>query len=141
MAKEGLMRITQQKDLQPWRLIPGRHAWVMVLFVLCGIPLVLPAQQSGLPVGLPARAPGYEHYYRDEQPATAFASRWGYHDGYEDGKRNKELGTGTQATEQDRYKLVPDHGLHADIPRAKYKTLYRSAYLNGYQYATKSTSD
>jgi hypothetical protein len=37
--------------------------------------------------------------------------------------------------------VVPDHGLHPDIPRARYKTLYRSAYLSGYEYATKATSD
>lgn len=116
-------------------------ATAVILLLLFGLPIVLPAQSQSLPVGLPARAPGYERYYHEEQPATAFAVRWGYRDGYEDGKRDRELGKGTPGADQDRYKVVPDHGLHPDIPRARYKTLYRSAYLSGYEYATKATSD
>jgi len=90
-----------------------------------------------MPVGLPARAPGYEHYYSSEEPSTAFATRWGYFDGYQDGKRDREFDKPAAPTEQDRYKTVPDHGLHPNLPRLQYKSLYRSAYLNGYAYGSK----
>lgn len=95
------------------------------------------AQQSSMPVGLPARPPGYEHYFRSEQPSTAFATRWGYFDGYQDGKHDRLVGKPPAPSEQDRYKLVPDHGIHPDLPRAKYKVLYREAYMFGYQYGSK----
>ena len=113
------------------------HAALALFAVLFLIPCISKAQTTAVPVGLPARAPGYDHYYHSEQPSTAFATRWGYSDGYEDGKRDRNFGNNKAAEDQDRYKMVPDHGLHPDIPRARYKTLYRSAYLNGYNYGSK----
>jgi len=95
-------------------------------------------KQQGPPVGLPARAPGYEIYYRSEDHNIAFATRWGYYDGWRDGKHDSELSLSKPATEQDRYKLVPDHGIHPDISRTAYKTAYRTAYLHGYDYGSKS---
>lgn len=95
------------------------------------------AAHAQMPVGLPARAPGYDRYYHGEQPSTAFATRWGYLDGYQDGKRDRDFGKDPDPENQDRYKTVPDHGLHPDIPRPKYKTLYRAAYLKGYEYGSK----
>jgi hypothetical protein len=108
------------------------------LLVICIFALGWPdlfAQSAPLPVGLPARAPGYDHYYRSEQASTVFATRWGYFDGYQGGKHDREFGKEPAPTEQDRYKLVPDHGVHPDLPRAKYKTIYQQAYLQGYAYA------
>lgn len=97
-------------------------------------------KQQGPSVGLPARAPGYELYYRNEDQNMAFATRWGYYDGWRDGKHDSELSLSKPPTEQDRYKLVPDHGLHPDIPRTTYKTVYRTAYLHGYDYGSKSVN-
>jgi len=91
-------------------------------------------------VGLPARAPGYELYYRNEDQNMAFATRWGYYDGWRDGKHDSQLSLSKPPTEQDRYKLVPDHGLHPDIPRTAYKAAYRTAYLHGYDYGAKSVN-
>jgi len=90
--------------------------------------------------GLPARAPGYELYYRNEDRTLAFATRWGYFDGWRDGKHDSELAISKLPTDQDRYKLVPDHGLHPGIPRTEYKTAYRTAYLHGYDHATKAVN-
>jgi len=97
-------------------------------------------KQQGPPVGLPARAPGYELYYRNEDQNMAFATRWGYYDGWRDGKHDSQLSLSKPPTEQDRYKLVPDHGLHPDIPRTAYKAAYRTAYLHGYDYGAKSVN-
>jgi hypothetical protein len=94
-------------------------------------------KQVPLPIGLPARAPGYELYYHNENHALAFATRWGYFDGWRDGKHDSELGVRKLPTDQDRYKMVPDHGLHPGIPRTEYKTAYRTAYLHGYDHAVK----
>ena len=107
------------------------HSVVFVIAAAAG------AQQTSMPVGLPARAPGYERYYSSEQPSAAFATRWGYFDGYQDGKRDRVLGKPPAPEEHDRYKLVPDHGVHPDLPRAKYKTLYREAYMHGFEYGSK----
>jgi len=108
----------------------------VILFGALTYPALL-AQSTAFPVGLPARAPGYEHFYQSEQGNTVFATRWGYFDGYQDGKRDRELGKSPAPTEQDRYKLVPDHGYHPDMPRATYKTIYRQAYLRGYGYGSQ----
>jgi len=90
--------------------------------------------------GLPARAPGYELYYRNEDRSLAFATRWGYFDGWRDGKHDSELGITKLPADQDRYKLVPDHGLHPGIPRTEYKTAYRAAYLHGFEHASKTVN-
>ena len=128
----------QMKDESRSRLVVSAvRAAAAGLLLILSTPVFLNAQEASVPVALPARAPGYEHYFHPEQPATAFATRWGYHDGYDDGKRDRTEGKPSVPTDQDRYKLVPDHGYHPDIPRAKYKTLYRSAYMDGYEYAFK----
>jgi hypothetical protein len=97
-------------------------------------------KQQAPPVGLPARAPGYELYYRNEDQNIAFATRWGYYDGWRDGKHDAELSLSKPPIEQDRYKLVPDHGLHPGIPRTTYKSVYRTAYLHGYDYGAKQVN-
>ncbi len=97
-------------------------------------------KQQAPPVGLPARAPGYELYYHNEDQNMAFATRWGYFDGWRDGKHDSQLSPSKPPTEQDRYKLVPDHGLHPDISRTAYKAAYRTAYLHGYDYGAKSVN-
>jgi hypothetical protein len=97
-------------------------------------------QQQKPTFGLPARAPGYELYYSREDGNVAFATRWGYFDGWRDGKHDSELGISKPPVDQDRYKLVPDHGLHPGIPRTEYKTAYRTAYLHGYDHACKTVN-
>ncbi len=91
-------------------------------------------------VGLPARAPGYELYYPSEDHNIAFATRWGYFDGWRDGKHDSELGITKVPVDQDHYKLVPDHGMHPGIPRTEYKTAYRTAYLHGYDHASRAVN-
>ena len=103
-------------------------------------PNAKPSQPETPAYGLPARAPGYELYYRNEDRSVAFATRWGYFDGWRDGKHDSELGLTKLPTDQDRYKLVPDHGLHPGIPRTQYKTAYRTAYLHGFDHASKTVN-
>jgi len=147
MKNNCMTKVLSRKIVAPRRV-------VSVLFAcLCVVPLPPAAiaqqtpesspeegQQQAPPVGLPARAPGYELYYRNEDQNIAFATRWGYYDGWRDGKHDTELSLSKPPTEQDRYKLVPDHGLHPGIPRTAYKTAYRTAYLHGYDYGSKSVN-
>lgn len=81
---------------------------------------------------LPVRAPGYEQYYHDDQQPMAFATRWGYYEGWQDGRHDRDVGRPPVPTDQDHYKLAPDHGLHPGLNRDAYKTAYRSAYVKGY---------
>lgn len=93
--------------------------------------------QSDEAVGLPLSAPGYELYYHGDQGANVYATRWGYYDGWTDGRHDRGLGRPIEPTEQDHYKLAPDHGRHPDLPRDKYKNLYRTAYLHGYEQGSR----
>lgn len=103
--------------------------------------LVLPArsiaQKDAAIGGLPLRVPGYELYYHNEQSSDAFATRWGYYDGWTDGRHNRELGQKLKATDEDHYKLAPDHGQHPGLTRDRYKSSYRTAYLHGYEQGSK----
>jgi hypothetical protein len=88
-------------------------------------------------VGLPFRAPGYELYYHDDSGPAAFANRWGYFDGWTEGRHDRQLGISIDPKELDRYKLAPDHGMHPGLDRERYKSLYRTAYLRGYERGSK----
>lgn len=138
---------------QPIKIVALRRVVFVLFACLCVVPLPPAAfaqqspestpeaeQQQAPPVGLPARAPGYELYYRNEDQNIAFATRWGYYDGWRDGKHDSQLSLSKPPIEQDRYKLVPDHGLHPGIPRTTYKTVYRTAYLHGFDYGSKSVN-
>jgi hypothetical protein len=119
-------------------MVPRNLPIVLLLLVplLLSVRLIV-AQSGAFPVGLPSRAPGYERYYQSEQGSSVFATRWGYFDGYRDGKHDRELGKSPAPTDQDRFKLVPDHGTHPEISRTSYRSIYREAYLHGYEYASK----
>lgn len=95
------------------------------------------AQSDTGAVALPMRAPGYELYYHNDQPPTAFATRWGYFDGWEDGRHDREFARTIDPADHDRYKLVPDHGQHEGLTRTAYKKLYQTAYLRGYEQGLK----
>jgi hypothetical protein len=129
--------ISRNATIDLHSLIRGLSTCLVVLVTLLPSAQFIFAQSAAFPVGLPSRAPGYEHYYRSEQASTVFATRWGYFDGYQDGKHDRELGKDPAPMDQDRFKLVPDHGTHPEIPRATYKNLYRQAYLQGYGYGSK----
>lgn len=108
--------------------------WGLMLCALLLLPVKPSRAQIGTAMtGLPERAPGYELYYHTDKAPNAFATRWGYLDGWRDGKHDSELGRPLVPTEQDRYKLAPDHGMHPDISRVTYKNIYRTAYLHGYE--------
>lgn len=95
------------------------------------------AQEDMPVVGLPSRVPGYELYYHNDSGPAAFANRWGYFDGWTEGRHDRQVGVSVDPKEHDRYKLAPDHGQHPGLDREKYKSLYRTAYLRGYERGSK----
>jgi hypothetical protein len=82
---------------------------------------------------------GYEPqpgYYRGDSPAHETAERartFGYHDGLAEGQRDRMTGHSFRPTHNDRYEDASDHGDHYGMSRREFKSIYRDAYLRGYQ--------
>ncbi len=82
---------------------------------------------------LPPPDPGYGLYYHDGEATANRASRWGYHDGWVDGRKDMETGHSFRPTHDDQFKDAPDHGNHSGMSRQQYKDIYRDAYMHGYE--------
>jgi len=124
------------------RLVFGCRAIVFAAATLaccfCGVRATAQAvsddiQSTTAITGLPPRDPGYELCYHNDSGPAAFANRWGYHDGWTDGRHNRQFGLSADAKDEDQYKLAPDHGQHPGLDRERYKSLYRIAFLHGYE--------
>jgi hypothetical protein len=75
-------------------------------------------------------------YYENESPAHESAERarsFGYHDGLAAGERDRVTGHSFRPTHSDRYEDAPDHGNRYGLSRDEFKSIYREAYLRGYQ--------
>jgi hypothetical protein len=81
---------------------------------------------------IPLPDPGYGLFYHDTQEAPDFAARWGYHDGWTDGRRDRNLGESGAAEETGRFKSPPDHNKSVGLTRDQYVRGYRQAYVRGY---------
>ncbi len=109
----------------------GRLAAGLLGLVLGGTGLAV--AQYGRPYDLPPADPGYDTYYHDGAATADRARHWGYHDGFVDGRRDREHGHSFRPTQDDHYKDAPDHGDHHGMSRQQYKDLYRDAYVHGYE--------
>lgn len=100
---------------------------------------VLRAQSEDQPAPsmVPPPDPGYGLYYHDSEASPDFADRWGYHDGWTDGRHDRNHGDTFEAADKDHFKLPPEHGGHPGITRDQYVKNYRSAYLRGYQHGSR----
>jgi hypothetical protein len=86
---------------------------------------------------VPLPQPGYGLYYQDSAGAPNVASRWGYNDGWEDGRHDRNHGETVKVQEKDRYTMPPDHGAHTGVTRDQYVKGYRAAYLHGYEHGSR----
>jgi hypothetical protein len=84
------------------------------------------------PRDLPPADPGYSEYYHEDNAAPNYAARVGYHDGWADGRHDKETGHSFRPTQDDHYKNAPEYG-HPPMGRKEYKDIYRQAYVHGYE--------
>jgi hypothetical protein len=96
-------------------------------------PVAAQSKKTAPTGGLPLPDPGYELYYHDSEASANAATRWGYHDGWEDGRHDRNRGEIAKASTKDHYASAPNHGLHAGMERETYKRLYREAYVRGYE--------
>jgi len=101
------------------------------LALVLGLVSVLGAGTAFAQYGYPQRG-----YYENESPAHESAERarsFGYHDGLAEGERDRVTGHSFRPTHSDRYEDAPDHGNRYGLSRDEFKSIYREAYLRGYQ--------
>jgi hypothetical protein len=103
-----------------------------LLLLTCGLRAQSPANAGSF---VPPPDPGYGLYYQDSAGAPNVASRWGYNDGWEDGRHDRNHGETAQVDEKDRYTIPPDHG--SRVPRDQYIRVYRQAYRQGYEHGSR----
>jgi hypothetical protein len=113
---------------------------VTLIFIVTQInvrPMAAQSKRTMPAGGLPLPDPGYELYYHDNEVSANAATRWGYHDGWEDGRHDRNRGQIVKASTKDHYASAPNHGLHEGMERDSYKRLYREAYVRGYERSSR----
>ncbi|MCU1312679.1 MAG: hypothetical protein JWM54_436 [Acidobacteriaceae bacterium] len=83
---------------------------------------------------VPLPDPGYGFYYHDSDAEPNIATRWGYHDGWEDGRRDRNHGETAEAKDKPRFSRPANHDLEGRLSRDQYQSLYRQAYQRGYEH-------
>jgi hypothetical protein len=95
----------------------------------------LTGQGKRLPSGyVPLPDPGYGLYFHDGDDQPNLATRWGYHDGWEDGRRDRNSGETAEAKDKPHFTRPPNHDPEGRLSRDQYQTLYRQAYRRGYEH-------
>jgi hypothetical protein len=112
------------------------------LVLLCAGALVLACGLKGQAAAgagtyVPLPQPGYGLYYQDSAGAPNVASRWGYNDGWEDGRHDRNHGETAKVEEKERFTMPPEHGVHAGMTRDQYIKVYRQAYMHGYEHGSR----
>jgi hypothetical protein len=112
------------------------------LVLLCAGTLMLVCGLRGQAVAnggsyVPLPQPGYGLFYQDSAGAPNVASRWGYNDGWEDGRHDRNHGELAKVDEKERYTMPPEHGVHAGMTRDQYIKVYRAAYMHGYEHGSR----
>jgi hypothetical protein len=106
--------------------------WAMLTHVPGTCAQILPASEA-----VPQQDPGYGLYYHDPQAAPNVATRWGYHDGWEDGRRDRNHGDDLRPQDKAHYLTPIDRGTHFGMTRDRYAQAYRVAYLRGYEHGSR----
>ncbi len=113
------------------------------LFTFCAILIAslscLAQGQSDTPPPslVPPPDPGYSLYYHDPVGSPDLAARWGYHDGWTEGRHDRNHGDVFDAQDKEHYVMPPEHGGHPGITRNQYVTNYRLAYSRGYKHGSR----
>ena len=92
---------------------------------------------------LPPLDPGYGLYYHDPQATPNIATRWGYHDGWEDGRHDRNHGDTLPPQNKPHYLTPIDRGMHYGMTRDQYtqRTASRmSADMNTARACSRSCS-
>ena len=86
---------------------------------------------------VPLPDPGYGLYYYDTATSPNPATRWGYHDGWEDGRRDRNHGDVSTAEKKGQFTEPPQHNGHPGMTLDQYQRLYRMAYRHGYEHGSR----
>lgn len=104
-------------------------------FLLPSCPSQTQAAEAPYP---PPPDPGYGLYFHDSQLNPNLAARWGYNDGWEDGRRDRNHGeTVDDPTTKSRYTTPPEHSGHPGMTRETFIKQFRAAYLRGYKHGSR----
>jgi len=129
--------LSRKKLMSPNGLRRKARAYFTVAFLIaCSTCAVAQSGTSGQEP-LPSPDPGYSLYYHDSQAAPAFAARWGYHDGWTEGRHDRNHGDTFTVQEKEHFQMPPEHGLHEGMTREQYVRQYREAYSRGYQHGSR----
>jgi hypothetical protein len=117
-------------------IFPG--TFLVLSAALAGSALLMAQSEDTAPSSpVPPPDPGYSLYYHDSVGNPDFADRWGYHDGWTEGRHDRNHGDTFNPEEKEHFKLPPEHGDHPGITRDQYVKNYRAAYLRGYQHGSR----
>jgi len=86
---------------------------------------------------LPPPDPGYGLYFHGDDGALEKPQRWGYHDGWLQGRRDRSEGRQQDPRKEEAYTKGLHHGAFGDLPEEQYLRVYRSAYLRGYEHGRR----
>jgi hypothetical protein len=111
---------------------------VLAALFLAGLAAGMAPAQAGVAwLHLPAPDPGYGLYYRDTGSSSEVGSRWGYHEGWMEGRHDRDQGDPFPPEEKEHYRNPPPHLLPAGVTREEYVRSYRIAYARGYQHGSR----
>lgn len=108
-----------------------------IAFVAFGLLLPLTAafaQTSRSEGYLPPPDPGYGLYYHGDQGLIEQAVRWGYHEGWKQGREDRNRGHEADPKGSGNYQRAPEHGDNPGLSREQYQRVYRNAFLHGYEH-------
>jgi hypothetical protein len=115
-----------------------KSVWSVALICASAIVAYQANGQSKAPAEyVPLPDPGYGLYYHDTQAAPNTATRWGYHDGWIDGRHDRNHGDSDTARQKTHYLTPTEHGLHAGTAHDQYVKAYRDAYVHGYEHGSR----
>ncbi|HTA78087.1 MAG TPA: hypothetical protein VK720_01010 [Terracidiphilus sp.] len=125
-----------QKNYRPTTILRSIGPIFGVALLICASAAI--AQSDGASSALvPPPDPGYGLYFHDSAAAPEFASRWGYHDGWTEGRHDRNHGDQLSAQEKEHYETPPDHGPHPGMTHEQYVRQYRAAYVHGYEHGSR----
>jgi hypothetical protein len=83
---------------------------------------------------LPPPDPGYRLYFHDDDSPLVKPERWGYHDGWLQGRLDRSEGQQHDPKTEADYIKGQLHGTSGALLESQYLRVYRSAYLRGYEH-------
>lgn len=108
-----------------------------IAFVAFGLLLALTtalAQMSQSEGYMPPPDPGYGLYYHGDHGLIEQAIRWGYHEGWKQGREDRDRGHEADPKGSENYRRAPEHRNNPGLSREQYRRVYRNAFVRGYEH-------